>query len=88
VRPPRSLNPRLDAQDHTFSRLAATSDTCYAFGTEASIKMGSHALTRMPPVGELQQDGHLTVTELAGRVDVSLSPCHRRLRASEKSGGR
>jgi hypothetical protein len=55
---------------------------------EASIKMGSHALTRMPPVGELQQDGHLTVAELAGRVDVSLSPCHRRLRASEQSGGR
>jgi DNA-binding Lrp family transcriptional regulator len=40
----------------------------------------------MPPVGELQQDGHLTVTELAGRVYVSLSPCHRRLRASEQSG--
>jgi hypothetical protein len=27
VRPLRSLNPRLDAQDHTFSRLAAASDT-------------------------------------------------------------
>jgi hypothetical protein len=25
--------------------------------------MGSHALTRMPPVGELQQDGRLTVTD-------------------------
>ena len=36
--------------------------------------MGSHALTPMPPVGELQQDGHLTVTELAGRVDVTFRP--------------
>jgi hypothetical protein len=49
--------------------------------------MDSHALTRKPPVGELQQDGHLTVTELAGRVDVSLSPCHRRLRASDSPVG-
>jgi hypothetical protein len=57
VRPLRVLNPRLDAQDHTFSRLAATSDTGYPFGTEPSIKMGSHAMTRMPPVGELQHDG-------------------------------
>jgi DNA-binding Lrp family transcriptional regulator len=48
--------------------------------------MGSHALTRMPPVRELQQDGRLTVTELAGRVGLSLSPCHRRLRALEQSG--
>ena len=49
--------------------------------------MGSHALTRMPPDGELQQqDGRLTVTELAGRVGLSLSPCHRRLRALEQSG--
>ena len=53
--------------------------------TEPSIKMGSHTLTRMPPVGELQQDGRLTVTELAGRVGLSLSPCHRRLRALEQS---
>ena len=35
---------------------------------------------------ELQQDGRLTVTELAGRVGLSLSPCHRRLRALEQSG--
>jgi Winged helix-turn-helix DNA-binding len=28
----------------------------------------------MPPVGEVQQDGRLTVTELAGRVGLSLSP--------------
>jgi DNA-binding Lrp family transcriptional regulator len=48
--------------------------------------MGSHALTRMPPVRELQQDGRMTVTELAGRVGLSLSPCHRRLRALEQSG--
>jgi DNA-binding Lrp family transcriptional regulator len=37
-------------------------------------------------LAELQQDGRLTVTELAGRVGLSLSPCHRRLRALEKSG--
>ena len=34
----------------------------------------------------LQRDGRLTVTELAERVSLSLSPCHRRLRALEQSG--
>lgn len=34
----------------------------------------------------LQQDGRLTVTELAERVGLSVSPCHRRLRALERSG--
>ncbi|MGW0038492.1 Lrp/AsnC family transcriptional regulator [Gordonia desulfuricans] len=34
----------------------------------------------------LQSDGRLTVTELADRVNLSLSPCHRRLRALEASG--
>lgn len=34
----------------------------------------------------LQNDGRLTVTELADRVGLSLSPCHRRVRALEKSG--
>ena len=37
-------------------------------------------------LAELQKDGRLTVTELAGRVGLSLSPCHRRLRALEQSG--
>ncbi|WP_433469492.1 Lrp/AsnC family transcriptional regulator [Spirillospora sp. CA-128828] len=37
-------------------------------------------------LAELQQDGRLTVTELAERVRLSLSPCHRRLRALERSG--
>ena len=37
-------------------------------------------------LAELQQNGRLTVTELAGRVGLSLSPCHRRLRALEQSG--
>jgi DNA-binding Lrp family transcriptional regulator len=37
-------------------------------------------------LAELQQDGRLTVTELAERVRLSLSPCHRRLRALEGSG--
>ncbi|MFN8062969.1 MAG: Lrp/AsnC family transcriptional regulator [Vicinamibacterales bacterium] len=35
---------------------------------------------------ELQADGRLTITELAERVRLSLSPCHRRLRALEASG--
>jgi len=37
-------------------------------------------------LAELQQDGRLTVTELAERVRLSVSPCHRRLRALERSG--
>ncbi|MBL1088149.1 MULTISPECIES: Lrp/AsnC family transcriptional regulator [Streptomyces] len=35
---------------------------------------------------ELQQDGRLTVTELAARVQLSVSPCHRRLRDLEREG--
>ncbi len=34
----------------------------------------------------LQEDGRLTVTELAGRVGLSVSPCHRRVRELERSG--
>lgn len=37
-------------------------------------------------LAELQNDGRLSVTELANRVGLSLSPCHRRLRALEQSG--
>lgn len=37
-------------------------------------------------LAELQQDGRLTVTELAERVQLSVSPCHRRLRTLERSG--
>lgn len=37
-------------------------------------------------LAELQLDGRLTVTELAERVGLSLSPCHRRLKALEQSG--
>jgi DNA-binding Lrp family transcriptional regulator len=37
-------------------------------------------------LAELQLDGRLTVTELAERVRLSVSPCHRRLRALERSG--
>ena len=37
-------------------------------------------------LAEVQQNGRLTVTELADRVGLSLSPCHRRLRALEHSG--
>jgi DNA-binding Lrp family transcriptional regulator len=37
-------------------------------------------------LAELQEDGRLTVTELAARVGLSISPCHRRLRELERSG--
>lgn len=37
-------------------------------------------------LAELQDDGRLSVTELAERVGLSLSPCHRRVRALEQSG--
>lgn len=37
-------------------------------------------------LAELQRDGRLTVTELADTVGLSLSPCHRRVRALEQSG--
>nr|WP_218176141.1 Lrp/AsnC family transcriptional regulator [Pseudomonas gingeri] len=37
-------------------------------------------------LAELQMDGRLSVTELADRVGLSLSPCHRRVRALEESG--
>ncbi len=37
-------------------------------------------------LAEVQQNARLTVTELAERVQLSLSPCHRRLRALEASG--
>lgn len=34
----------------------------------------------------LQSDGRLSITELAERVGLSLSPCHRRVKALEQSG--
>ncbi|SHF68444.1 Lrp/AsnC family transcriptional regulator [Streptoalloteichus hindustanus] len=34
----------------------------------------------------LQEEGRLTLTELAERVRLSVSPCHRRLRALERDG--
>ncbi|MBM7785001.1 Lrp/AsnC family transcriptional regulator [Tenggerimyces flavus] len=34
----------------------------------------------------LQDEGRLTVTELAQRVGLSVAPCHRRLRELERSG--
>ncbi|SFD14944.1 Lrp/AsnC family transcriptional regulator [Tropicimonas isoalkanivorans] len=37
-------------------------------------------------LSELQSDGRLTLTELAERVELSLSPCHRRVRALEDAG--
>ena len=37
-------------------------------------------------LAELQKDGRQSLTELAERVGISLSPCHRRVRALEESG--
>lgn len=37
-------------------------------------------------LAELQSDGRLTLTDLAERVGLSMSPCHRRLRALEHAG--
>lgn len=37
-------------------------------------------------LAQLQQDGRLTITELASRVGLSVSPCHRRLRELERAG--
>ena len=37
-------------------------------------------------LSELQRDARLTITELAERVRLSLSPAHRRLRELERSG--
>ena len=37
-------------------------------------------------LAELQRDGRISITDLAERVRLSLSPCHRRLRALETSG--
>jgi DNA-binding Lrp family transcriptional regulator len=37
-------------------------------------------------LAELQSEGRLTLTDLADRVGLSMSPCHRRLRALEQSG--
>ncbi|GLX87820.1 Lrp/AsnC family transcriptional regulator [Pseudomonas weihenstephanensis] len=37
-------------------------------------------------LAELHRDGRLSLTELAERVGLSLSPCHRRVRALEESG--
>lgn len=37
-------------------------------------------------LAELQTHGRLSITELAERVQLSLSPCHRRLRDLERTG--
>lgn len=37
-------------------------------------------------LSQLQDDGRLSVTELAGRVGLSLSACHRRVRDLEAAG--
>jgi DNA-binding Lrp family transcriptional regulator len=37
-------------------------------------------------LAELQANGKISVTELSERIGLSLSPCHRRLRALEEAG--
>jgi DNA-binding Lrp family transcriptional regulator len=37
-------------------------------------------------LAELQKDGRLSLTELGDRIGLSLSPCHRRVRAMEEAG--
>lgn len=37
-------------------------------------------------LAELQVDGRLSLTDLADRVGLSLSPCHRRVRTLEEQG--
>ncbi|HTC68663.1 MAG TPA: Lrp/AsnC family transcriptional regulator [Acidothermaceae bacterium] len=37
-------------------------------------------------IAELEADGRLSVTELAERVKLTVSPCHRRLRELERTG--
>lgn len=37
-------------------------------------------------LSELQKDGRLSLTELSERIGLSLSPCHRRVRALEEAG--
>src|SRR5215469_7485962 len=56
-----------------------------------ALELNSGRINRMDAVDRkilavLQEDGRLTVTELAARVGLSISPCHRRLRELERSG--
>lgn len=37
-------------------------------------------------LAELQRDGRLSLTDLGERIGLSLSPCHRRVRALEEAG--
>jgi len=37
-------------------------------------------------LAELQKDGRLSLTDLGERIGLSLSPCHRRVRALEDAG--
>jgi DNA-binding Lrp family transcriptional regulator len=37
-------------------------------------------------IAELEAEGRLTVTELAQRVNLSVAPCHRRLRELDRNG--
>lgn len=58
---------------------------CPGIGTSLEENFSMDGLDRKI-LAELQQDGRLTLTELAEPVGLSVSPCHRRLRALEQSG--
>src|SRR5829696_5144153 len=70
-------------------RLGETSEMCFQVFDGTGMRGGRIALVDALDrqiLAELQQDGRLTVTELPERIGLSLSPCHRRLRALERSG--
>jgi DNA-binding Lrp family transcriptional regulator len=71
-------------QRQSLSRIPASVGLC-ASGTEDGPHGRLDAVDRKI-LAELQRDGRLTITELADRVRLSVSPCHRRLRALENSG--
>ncbi|CNG75239.1 AsnC family transcriptional regulator [Yersinia enterocolitica] len=37
-------------------------------------------------IAELQHDGRISLTDLADRIGISLSPCHRRVKTLEQNG--
>jgi DNA-binding Lrp family transcriptional regulator len=57
-----------------------------------NIRLYGHLSRRIHPMDAidrkilavLQEEGRLTVTELASRIGLSVSPCHRRLRELER----
>jgi hypothetical protein len=85
VRPPRALHPRLDAQDHTFRRLAATSDTRLCVRDGAIDQDGQPCLDPYAARWPTAAGRRLTLPNWPARVGLSLSPDRRRLRALGQS---